>query len=137
MNDMTKLKDMLCEELDKLTKRGEISSTSLDSIHKLVVTIEKIDRIEEMEGGEDYSGTDWEARGNYSRARYGRSYGDSYGDDSYRNDSYARRGQHYVRGHYSRASEDMGQKIEELMNDNGTPSRDKETLRKAMEILGR
>lgn len=93
MESLHELKEMLCEELDKIAEKGELSAGSLETLHKLTDTIKNIDKIEMLEE-DGYSGDGgWMARGNYSR------------DDSYDNDdSYARRGMHYVRGHYSRGN---------------------------------
>lgn len=94
---MHKIKELLYEELEKYEKKGELSAGSLDIIHKITDTIKNIDKIEMLEDG-DYS----EARGEgYSMARGGMHH---MGDQSYDDggSSYARRGTHYVRGHYSR-----------------------------------
>ena len=94
MKAMYDLRDMLCKELDEITRKGELGAGDLDIAYKLVGTVKNIDKIEMMEDDGDYSRRysrdgNWEAdmRGNYGR-------------DS----SYARRGTHYVRGHYSRDS---------------------------------
>ena len=50
MNEMHKLKDMLCDELDKITKKGELSAGSLDAIDKLTHSIKSIETIMAMEG---------------------------------------------------------------------------------------
>lgn len=92
MKTLYDLKDMLCDELDEIGKKGEMSAGDLETVHKLTDTIKNIDKITMLEEGgysrdEDYSRDgDWSAnmRGNYGRGS-----------------SYARRGSHYVRGHYS------------------------------------
>lgn len=128
---MHELKEMLCQELDTIVERGDISLSNLDMINKIVVTIEKIARIDEIEGGNSQSQRSY-AVGNYDRSGYGNSreggsYGGSYGEgNSYRRMS-----------RYSQAGEDMGQKIEMMMNDPRTPQHEKESLRKAMQILQR
>lgn len=78
MESMYTLRDMLCEELDEIARKGEMSAGDLDTVHKLTDTVKNIDKIEMLDGG--------------------------YSDDGYdRGSSYAgRRGTHYVRGHYSR-----------------------------------
>lgn len=87
MKSMEELKDMLCKELDKIAKQGELSASSLENVHKLIDTIKIIDKIIMLEEDGGYSRNgDWEARGSYGR------------ESSYAN----RRGTHYVRGHYSR-----------------------------------
>ena len=43
MHKMEELKEMLCEELDKITKKGELSAGSLDVVDKLTHSIKSID----------------------------------------------------------------------------------------------
>ena len=93
---MHKIKEMLMKELEEYEKKGNISINSLDVIHKLTVTIKTLDKIEMLEYEQysrEYSRDGmWTAKGSYGR----------YDDGA----SYASRGQHYVRGHYSRDGED-------------------------------
>ena len=71
MKHLEKLKEALCEELDKFAKSGDITVNSLEKIHKLTDTIKNIDKIMMLEESEGYS----EARGRtYMR-------GSSYDDD--------------------------------------------------------
>lgn len=92
MKAFEELKDMLCAELDEIARKGEMGAGDLEIVHKLTDTIKNIDKIIMLEDDGEYSqrgysrGGDWDARGRY--------------DDG---NSYANRGQHYVRGHYSRA----------------------------------
>lgn len=131
MKAMHDLKEMLCEEIDKIAKKGELTAGSLETVHKLTDTVKNIDKIlmlEEDEGG--YSERR-DSRGRYSRDdgmdyRNGRggnwnaqgSYGggNSYDDGG---SSYANRGKHYVRGHYSRddGKDRMMHTFGELMED--------------------
>lgn len=69
---LEKIKNMLCEELEEIANKGELSSGSLDTIHKLTDTIKNIDKIEMLEedGGYSQGGGDWEARGTYGRHGY-------------------------------------------------------------------
>lgn len=87
MKKMEELKEMLCEELDKITKKGELSAGSLDVIDKLTHSIKSIDTILAMEeagysnkydgnsynrGDMDYSGRNRnrDSMGRYSRDDY-------------------------------------------------------------------
>ena len=94
MKTLEKLRDMLCDELDELAEKGELTGGALEAAHKLTDTIKNIDKICIMDedGGYSQAG-DWEAMGRIN-GRYG---------DYERGNSYANRGKHYVRGHYSRA----------------------------------
>ncbi|MCM1364392.1 MAG: hypothetical protein NC122_04100 [Faecalibacterium sp.] len=105
MKSMEELKMMLCNELDTIAKRGGMSVSTLETVHKLTDTIKNIDKIIMLEedGGYSQNG-DWEARGSYGR------------ESSYAN----RRGTHYVRGHYSR---DDGYGNDGYSNEGGNYSR--------------
>lgn len=98
MKTLEKLRDMLCDELDELAEKGELTGGSLETAHKLTDTIKNIDKICIMDedGGYSQAG-DWEAMG---RGHFGDYSRDGYDDGG---NSYANRGQHYVRGHHSRA----------------------------------
>ena len=89
MDSMYKLDEMCCKELDKIVERGDLSSSTLQQAHMLTDTVKNVYKIEMLSGeaSEGYAqgNGDWEARGSYARGN-----------------SYANRGQHYVRGHYSR-----------------------------------
>lgn len=89
MKALEKLRETLCEELDKVAKKSEMSAGDLEVTHKLTDTIKNIDKIMMREGDEGYS-QDGYGQGNSYRGSY----------DS--GNSYANRGKHYVRGHYSR-----------------------------------
>lgn len=90
MKDMQQLREMLCKELKQYEARSKLNLADLDAVHKLTDTIKNIDKIEMLEEG----GMD-----EYAEARYSRRGGEYAYDDG---NSYARRGRHYVRGHYSR-----------------------------------
>ena len=94
MEKMHELREMLCEELDKITKKGELSTGSLDVVDKLTHSIKSIDTILAMEGS-GYSG-------------------------EYVNRSYARRRDamgRYSRRGYSRDGEELVSELRELMED--------------------
>lgn len=130
---MYDLRDMLCKELDEISRKGELGAGDLEIAHKLTDTIKNIDKIEMMEddgysrdgdysSDNDYSrGGDWQAdmRGTYGRGS-----------------SYARRGTHYVRGHYSRADsmEHLREQINDMMRETDD-DRVKEALRRAASLM--
>ena len=126
MKHLDALKDMLCEELEEITRKGELSAGDLDTAHKLTDTIKNIDKIQMLEDG-DYSRTgEWEAD---MRGTHGQD--GSYG----RGNSYANRGRHYVRGHYSRTDgrERMISDIEDMMQDATGAERD--AYKRAADLL--
>lgn len=125
MKKMEELRDMLCEELEKISKKGELSAGSLDVIDKLTHSIKSIDTIMAMEDAgysNDYSyeysregryvNMDGGNRGN-SNAR-GRKR-DSMGRYS-RNDGYSMRG---GMGNYSREDEmeDLKMDLHEMLEE--------------------
>ena len=124
---MYELRKMLCDELDELARKGDLGAGDLEIAHKLTDTIKNIDKIEMMEDDGysrdgDYSrGGDWQAdmRGTYGRGS-----------------SYARRGTHYVRGHYSRADsmEHLREQISDMMRETDD-DRVKEALRRAASLM--
>ena len=124
---MYELRNMLCDELDELARKGDLGAGDLEIAHKLTDTIKNIDKIEMMEDAGysrdgDYSrGGDWQAdmRGTYGRGS-----------------SYSRRGTHYVRGHYSRADsmEHLREQINDMMRETDD-DRVKEALRRAASLM--
>ena len=90
MAKMEELREMLCEELDKITKKGELSAGSLDVVDKLTHSIKSIDTIIAMEDA-GYSSDDYTMRGNsYARGRGSNAKRDSMG--RYSSDNYSMRG---------------------------------------------
>ena len=119
MKAMYDLRDMLCKELDEIARKGELGAGDLDIAHKLVSTIKNIDKIEMMEDdgySERYSRNgDWQSdmRGAYDRDM-----------------SNARRGTHYVRGHYScdGGMDNMKRQLQEMLD-----NADDESIRRAIQ----
>lgn len=123
MRDMKELCRIIEEELGKIAEKG-LNTSNLETAYKLIDMYKDIKNTEywdtkceyyetvldEMRGGgssyameHDYSGRHRDSRGRYSR------------NDGYeRGSSYARRGEHYVGGHYSRA--DGGGHYDEYMD---------------------
>lgn len=120
MHEMYKLKDMLCEELEKITKKGELSAGSLDAVDKLTHSIKSIDTIIAMDEYSEEDGMTYE--GSYARGGQGGNRGGGRGGNSNargrRRDSMGRysrdnsyRGS-YDRGGYSREEEMDNLKME-------------------------
>ena len=82
MRALENIHDKLCDRLEEAGKSTNLSASDLDYIWKLTDTMKNIKKIEMLD------------EGGYSAAMDEESYG--------RGSSYANRGQHYVRGHYSR-----------------------------------
>ena len=104
MKALYDLKDKLCAELDEIAAKPNMSTGDLETVHKLTDTIKNIDKIMKLEDESGYSRAGgWETRG---------TYGYPYDE---RGISYMRRGEHYVRGHYSR--DDARQRMIEELQD--------------------
>lgn len=129
MQKMEELREMLCEELDKITKKGELSAGSLDIVDKLTHSIKSIDTIMAMEeAGYSNEGGYSNARGRGSNAkrdsmgRYSRNYmydGGSYeGGSSYEGDSYGGYSNRRGRRGYSRdeAMDELKEHLHQMKN---------------------
>ena len=99
MHKMYELRDMLMEELEKCTDKGELSAGSLDIVDKLTHSIKSIDTILAMEDA-GYSNDDYSYRG-YSYAR---------GRRNARRDSMGR----YSRRGYSRDNRELIDQLHDL-----------------------
>ena len=156
MHYMHDLKDLLCAELEdyaeKGKKAGKMSTTDLDSIHKLTDTVKNILKIDMLEGETGYSedgaymgegriyGTSYDGydRGtSYARGRGRYAKRDSMGRYS-RDDGSMRRDVRGMRDGYSRdeGKTYMMEQLEDMMEDAGKPA-EKEALRRCMEALKR
>lgn len=110
MNDsMENLKRMICKEIDEIAEKGEMSPGDLNVINKLIVTKEKLLRIEEIEEDLGYSEDgEWRANGSYGRGNSYTGGNNSYGrGSSYARDNSYARGRRYSRDGYSRVADDV------------------------------
>lgn len=135
------LRDILCEELDKIAERGELSAGELDTAQKLTSTIKNIDKIIMVEEDGGYSGADgeWMANGTYGRgSSYRNQRRDSMGRYSrnYGGGNYSNRGR-YSRNGYSMAGEmdNITMQIEELMNSGNLTAAQKTAYKKALDMM--
>ena len=77
MKAMHDLKYMLCKEIDKIAKKGELTAGSLETVHKLTDTVKNIDKIMMLED-EGYSERGGYSQRRDSRGRYSRDDGMDY-----------------------------------------------------------
>ena len=122
---MYDLRNMLCDELDELARKGELGAGDLEIAHKLTDTIKNIDKIEMME--DDGYSRDGDYSQRYSRdGDWQSSMRGAYDRDM----SNARRGMHYVRGHYSRDGgiDNMKRQLQEMLD-----KADDESIRRAIQ----
>lgn len=154
MKNLEKIKEMLCAELDQYSRKGELSTGSLDVIHKLTDTIKNIGKIEKQEqdadeeGESSYAGR--QGRGRNARrdsmGRYSRDGGSYYAEESYdggsSNRGYSREGgRGGNRGGYSRENgysrddgkEMMIEQLEDMAETADTKSR--EAIRRAIKQI--
>jgi hypothetical protein len=119
MKSYEKIKEMLCEELETIAKKGELTAGSLDTVDKLTHAIKSIETIIAMN---EYNDDGYSNRGSYEN-RNGSSYARRYTRDGSMDggNSYARYGN--VRrdsmGRYSRdeANDEIINRLHEVMND--------------------
>lgn len=119
MKSYEKIKEMLCEELENIAKKGELTAGSLDTVDKLTHAIKSIETIIAMNEYNEYG---YSNRGSYE-SRNGSSCARRYTRDGSMDggNSYARYGN--VRrdsmGRYSRdeANDEIISRLHEVMND--------------------
>lgn len=115
MKSLEKIRDMLMEELDRCSRREELTSSSLETIDKLTHAVKSIDTIMAMEEA-GYSNDGY----SYARGRQGNVRRDSMGRYSSR--GYNSYGSYYPEMGYSRedAKHDLVGQLRELsMNSDG------------------
>lgn len=107
MQEIYELRDMLCKELKKYGKKGDVSNASLDIVDKLAHAVKNLDKIIDEDSGDGYS------QRNYNRMSYddGMSYARGRGMNA-RRDSMGR----YSRDGYSRDHELVAD-LKSIMND--------------------
>ena len=120
MKHLEKLKEALCEELDKFGKSGDITVNSLEKIHKLTDTIKNIDKIMMLEEDSGYS--------------------EVYMDDGVMHGNSYARGRRYAKrdsmGRYSRddGKSDIVESLEDMMDDVHT-EKERRALRQCIETM--
>lgn len=112
MEYMHELKEMLCDELEEIVEKGELTAGSLDTVDKLTHSIKSIATIMAMEDS-DYSYENGNMGGGYNRGAY---RGGSYAQRRDSRGRYSRR-MNGRRGGYSRDEEidKMVEKLEKMM----------------------
>lgn len=114
---MKQLREMLCDELDEITKKGELSAGSLDTVDKLTHSIKSIDTIIAMEEG--YS-EDGYSMNSYARGRGRNAKRDSMG--RYASDGYSERRGYSRENRMNRysmdeAKETIAEKLHDILDD--------------------
>lgn len=120
MEELYKLKDLLCDELEEYGRKGELSAGSLEIIDKLSHALKSITTVIAMKEAEDDYSSEYErgssrnGGGNSSYRRGGSSYARNQRRDGM--GRYSRRGYSREDG-YSMAVDDMAERLHELMSD--------------------
>lgn len=131
MRELDRLKDMLCDEVKKITAQGELNSTTLTIADTVVDIIKDIMEICEKEERMNY-GEEGSYRNYYNNYRMNPSYSGYYEN----NNSYNNRSNSYGYDNgYSRhtATDQMVSKLEMMMQD--ATSKDKATIQRCIEEL--
>lgn len=126
MDELYNLKDMLCEELEKIASKGELTAGSLQTVDTLAHALKNLDKIiEAKEDEEGYSGRYYD--GSYNRGSYAR------GRTNAKRDSMGR----YSRNEYSRAAGDMADKMRSMAAEapDETTRREMERMAEKMERM--
>lgn len=130
MRYMEELKEMLCDELDKIASKGELTAGMLDTVDKLSHSLKSVVTIMAMEGYGDSYDDYGDGRYEMNRGRSNRNgRRDSMG--RYTSRSYARNGR--SRRMYS-GDDDVEQRITELMNEVEEP-KVRQALQKALDKM--
>ena len=124
MKAYEKLKDMLCEELESITKKGELTAGSLETVDKLTHSIKSLETIMAMHGYDNGGSQTYSYdNGNSMRGSGGSSYA-GYDDEMSnargrgRNARRDSMGRYSSRGYsYDGAKDEMIENIRDLMED--------------------
>lgn len=106
MNEVERFCKVVEEEIGKIADKG-LNTGNLDTAYKLIDIYKDMKEAESYTAKKEYYEMETEG---YSekRDRYGRYSREDWDEKNYENgSSYARRGEHYVKGHYSRNNEHM------------------------------
>lgn len=132
MKDMTRMLDVICDEIEKIAEKG-LTTSNLETAYKLIDMYKDLKTVEGMEGYEGYSGYDGEYSGRGRRrdsmGRYTSSYNDGYsgnrysGRDGWNDHGYSGRGDKYARyldqkeSYRSNKSADCKQRLMDTLED--------------------
>lgn len=138
---MHRIKEFLMKELENIEKKGQVSMSDLDKVHKMTDTIKNIDKIEMLEDG-GYSedgrymgegriyGTSYDDGSSYARGRM-RAKRDSMGRYS-RDGGYSEDGRGGRRGGYSyKDKDDMIEHLHEMMEEAGS-TKEREAIKRCI-----
>lgn len=146
MKTYDNIKQMLCDELDEIAKKKELTTNSLDVLYKGVDILKDISTIEAMEHEYGYSNDGYSQNGysgrmpvymyddgaSYARGRGRYAQRDSMGRYADGSPDYSREGGYSRNDGYSR--EGMKDELR-MMMDRAHTDKEREAIRKAMESM--
>ena len=112
--EMHELREMLMDELHKISSKGELTAGSLETVDKLTHSIKSIDTICAMEEADGYS---YEGGNSYARGRGSNTRRDSMGRYSSEDYGMGVRGYSRRRGYSGDDKEELVNSLRELMNE--------------------
>lgn len=147
MKTYEQIHDMLCDELDEIAKKKELTTSSLDVIYRAVDILKDLKTIESMEQEYPSEGYSKDGYSEYGRGYWGRMPIYAYDDGMNQGNSYARgRGSNANRdsmGRYANDgrsydgySGDTKEELQRLMNAAKT-DREREAIRHALDSMNR
>lgn len=125
---MHRIKEFLMKELESIDKKGQLSMSDLDKVHKMTDTIKNIDKIEMLEDG------------GYSEDGYymgeGRVYGTSYAGRRKRDSMgrYSRDDGRKGGGYSYRDKDDMLEHLNEMLEEAGG-TKEREAIKRCIREL--
>lgn len=134
MKELDYLKDMLCNEVKKITQQNDFTTSTLETAYKIVDMLKDIEEIQEKEtnhqyekeGSYGYWGVGYGGRMPYNdRYSYGNSGMNNGGGNSYG----------YDNGYSRMSSTDKMMSELQMMMDESTSARDKAIIQRAMDEL--
>lgn len=146
MQELYKLKEMLCKELEEYGAKGEMSGGTLEVVDKLAHALKNLDRIIEVKemsegeseasyrGGSYRGGGSYAGGGSYRGGSYSREGGNSYARGRGRNARRDSMGRYSSMG-YSREgdNEQAVQQLEEMMQE--VPPEAQQHIQKAIQAM--
>ena len=136
------IKDMLCDELEEIAKKKELTTNNLDIMYKAIDIVKDISTINAME--QEYPSEGYSRDGGYSQGYYGRMPYYMYDDGMAHDNSYARgRGANAKRDSMGRYSNDYSrdgylgdtrEELQRLMN-SAQNDRERDAIRRALDSM--
>lgn len=132
--ELYELREMLMDELHKISSKGELTAGSLETVDKLTHSIKSIDTICAMEEADEYS---YESGNSYARGGRGRGSNarrDSMGRYSSEGEDMTMRGYSRRRGYSGDDKTELIESLRELMNET-SDNKSRMAIKRAIEQM--